>query len=77
MVEPRNPEREVGVIPRKRWLRPDMTEKVFTGMFSLNKTKNFSIHKLTSMKLLQHELPCLVEILLAEYFEQLQQLGRG
>ena len=22
------------VIPRKRWLRPDMTEKLFTGMLS-------------------------------------------
>ena len=33
-------------IHRKRWLRPDMTEKMFTGTFSLNNTKecilNFS-----------------------------------
>ena len=27
------------VIPRKRWLRPDMTEKLFTGTLSKNKTK--------------------------------------
>ena len=27
------------VIPRKRWLRPDMIEKLFTGTLSLNKTK--------------------------------------
>ena len=31
--------RKVLAIPRKRWLRPDMTEKLFTGTFSLNKTK--------------------------------------
>ena len=30
---------KVLVIPRKRWLHPDMTEKLFTGMLSLNKTK--------------------------------------
>ena len=29
----------VMVIPRKRWLSPHMTEKLFTGMLSLNKTK--------------------------------------
>ena len=27
------------VIPRKRWLRPDMTEKLFTGTLSKNETK--------------------------------------
>ena len=27
------------VIHRKRWLHPDMTEKLFTGMLSKNKTK--------------------------------------
>ena len=27
--------RKVLVIPRKRWLRPDMTEKLFTFLFSL------------------------------------------
>ena len=32
------PQKVLG-IPRKRWLRPDMTEKLFTGMLSLNKTK--------------------------------------
>ena len=31
--------RKVLVISRKRWLRPDMTEKLLTGMLSLNKTK--------------------------------------
>ena len=30
---------KVLVIPRKRWLCSDMTEKLFTGMLSLNKTK--------------------------------------
>ena len=30
---------KVLVIPRKRWLRPDMTEKLFTGMLSKNETK--------------------------------------
>ena len=29
---------KVLVIPRKRWLRPDLTEKLFTGMFK-NETK--------------------------------------
>ena len=27
------------VIPRQLWLRPDMTEKLFTGTFSKNETK--------------------------------------
>ena len=27
------------VIPRKRWLRPDMTEKLLTGTLSLNTNK--------------------------------------
>ena len=31
--------RKVLVIPRKWWLRPDMTEKLLTGTLSLNKTK--------------------------------------
>ena len=30
---------KVLVIPRKRWLRPDMTEKLFTGTLSKNETK--------------------------------------
>ena len=30
---------KVLVIPRKQWLRPDMTEKLLTGMLSLNTTK--------------------------------------
>ena len=30
---------KVPVIPRKRWLRPDMTEKLLTGTLNLNKTK--------------------------------------
>ena len=33
--------RKVLVIPRKRWLRYDMIEKLFTGTLSLNKTKTF------------------------------------
>ena len=30
---------KVLVIPRKRWLRPDMTEKLLTGTLSLNTNK--------------------------------------
>ena len=30
---------KVLVIPRKRWLRPDMTETLFTGMLSKNEMK--------------------------------------
>ena len=30
---------KVLVIPRKRWFRPDMTEKLFTGMLSKKETK--------------------------------------
>ena len=30
---------KVLVIPRKRWLHPDMTEKLFTGMLSKKETK--------------------------------------
>ena len=30
---------KVLVIPRKRWLRPYMTEKLFTGTLSKNETK--------------------------------------
>ena len=33
------PPRKVLVIPRKRWLRPDMTGKVLTWTLSPNKTK--------------------------------------
>ena len=32
--------KKVLVIPRKRWLRPDMTEKLLTGALSLNPNKN-------------------------------------
>ena len=31
---------KVMVIPRKRWLRSDMTEKLLTGTLNLNKTKH-------------------------------------
>ena len=30
---------KVLVIPRKRWLRPDMTENLLTGTFNLNTNK--------------------------------------
>ena len=33
---------KVLVIPRKRWLRPNMTEKLFTGMLRINQP---TIHK--------------------------------
>ena len=42
------------VIPRKRWLRPDMIEKMFTGMLSHNKTKpNYVVNPL-AMEGLSH-----------------------
>ena len=31
--------RSTGLFPRKRWLRPDMTEKLLTGTLSLNTNK--------------------------------------
>ena len=31
--------KKVLVIPRKQWLRPDMTEKLLTGTLSLNTNK--------------------------------------
>ena len=31
---------KVLVIPRKRWLRPDMTEKLLTGKLNLNTKKH-------------------------------------
>ena len=34
---------KVRVIPRKRWLRTDMTEKLFTGTLSKNETKRTKI----------------------------------
>ena len=74
VVEPRTPEREVGVrylpplccvleqdtftprivlmIPRKRWLRPDMTEKLFTGTLSINKSLASSMIIQTLMHIL-------------------------
>ena len=40
--------RKVLVIPRKRWLRPDMAEKLLTGTLSINTNKSFSsiFHKI-------------------------------
>ena len=32
--------KKVLVIPRKRWLRPNMTEKLFTGMLRINHSTN-------------------------------------
>ena len=34
---------KVLVIPRKRWLHPDMTEKLLTGTLNLNTNKTFCI----------------------------------
>ena len=31
------------VIPRKRWLRPDMTEKLYTGALNKNETKQLQV----------------------------------
>ena len=38
---------KVLVIPRKRWLRPNMTEKLFTGALRINQPTN---QNLTSIK---------------------------
>ena len=35
---------KVLVIPSKQWLRPEMTEKLFTGMLSKNKTNRNIMH---------------------------------
>ena len=32
---------KVLVIPRKRWLRPNMTEKLFTGTLRINQPTNY------------------------------------
>ena len=40
--------RKVLVIPKKRWLRPDMTEKLLTG--TLNHKTNESLHTVTVEK---------------------------
>ena len=48
---------KVLVIPRKRWLHPNMTEKLFTGTLSIkpNQTKTFSYaHSLPNGPLKQH-----------------------
>ena len=34
------------LLPRKRWLRPDMTEKLLTGMLSLNTNKQTNTFEL-------------------------------
>ena len=36
---------EVLVIPRKRWLRPNMTEKLLTGMLRINQPTNQPTYK--------------------------------
>ena len=36
------PPKKVLVIPRKRWLHPDMTEKLLTGTKSLNPNKSYA-----------------------------------
>ena len=35
---------KVLVIPRKRWLRPNMTEKLFTGTLRINQPTNQPFH---------------------------------
>ena len=37
---------KVLVIPRKRWLRPNMTEKLFTGMLRIKSTNQPKIRKI-------------------------------
>ena len=40
---------KVLVIPRKRWFRPDMTEKLLTGMLSLNTNKHVLLFQVTCL----------------------------
>ena len=42
------PPRKVLVIPRKWWLRPDMTEKLLTGTLSINTNKQTKLCSLIS-----------------------------
>ena len=49
---------KVLVIPRKRWLRPNMTEKLFTGTLRINQpTKSIAV-----ITLIMEHFPCAVEI---------------
>ena len=36
-------------LPRKRWLRPNMTEKMFTGTLSFKQTKTISVFMVSSV----------------------------
>ena len=47
--------RKVLVIPRKRWLRPDMTEKLLTGTLSINTNKETRHIRVPLMFELRHE----------------------
>ena len=50
-----------GELPRKRWLRPDMTEKLLTGTLSLNTNKSFSLLIVNFLRILyglrRYDLP--------------------
>ena len=43
--KPHSGQNKVLVIPRKRWLRPNMTEKLFTGTLRINQPTNSSFIK--------------------------------
>ena len=45
-----------GELPRKRWLRPDMTEKLLTGTLSLNTNKQTKSMQNMSLPFLQLSL---------------------
>ena len=42
----------LGIIPRNRWLRLNMTEKLFTGTLNHNQNKTKQIHVLQNRQLL-------------------------
>ena len=46
LIIPLSNSSKVLIISRKRWLRPDMTEKLLTGTFSLNTNKHNPLHNI-------------------------------
>ena len=42
---------KVLVIPRKRWLRPNMTEKLFTGTLEINQPTNHLSEKVLRLQI--------------------------
>ena len=46
------PPKSTEIIPRKRWLRPDMTEKLFTGTLSKTRNEIYVLSKIRKKKYL-------------------------